>query len=102
MEIWHFVWMLAAVTGLVAAGVTGSGWAVVTGRRPSIWLLADYSVTTPVRAFVLAVYAPLALVRAGLEFTGQNPVLSLLMLGLGLFWSFLQGVFILTTFFGFT
>ena len=47
MELWHFVWLLAALTGLAAAGLVGSGWATVTGERPGLAMLASYHVTTP-------------------------------------------------------
>lgn len=102
MQTWHFIWMLAAVTGIASAGLTGSGWAMVTGERPTLWMLSRYSLTTPLRAAALAIYAPLALIRAGLGYVGHNPVLAVLIAGAGLFWSFLQGVFILTRVFGFT
>lgn len=102
MELWHFVWLLAALTGLAAAGLVGSGWATVTGERLGLAMLASYRVTTPLRALVLLIHAPLALVRAGLWYLGYNPIFAFLLLGAGVFWSFLQGVFILTTFFGFT
>ncbi len=102
MELWHFVWMMAAVTGLTAAGLVGSGWAMVTGERPNIWMLSDYSATTPLRALALVAYAPLGLTKAGLADLGQNPVFAGIIAAIGLLWSFMQGVFILVTFFGFT
>lgn len=102
MEAYHFVWMLAALTGLVAAGLTGSGWAMATGRLPHLWLLAEYSAATPLRAVAVMIYAPLGLARAGLATFGQNPLLAALLVAFGTVWSFLQGVFILTAIFGFT
>jgi hypothetical protein len=102
MQLWQFVWVLAAITGMTASGLVGNGWALVTGRRPDIWLLSTYSVTTPLRIIALVVYAPLALVRAGVEYLEHNPIFALMIMAAGLFWSFLQGVFILTTFFGYT
>lgn len=102
METWHFIWLLAGFTGIVSSGLVGSGWAVVTGERPNIWMLSTYSVATPLRAVALMAYAPLATVKAGLAHSDQNPVLGMMFLAAGLLWSFLQGVFILTTFFGFT
>lgn len=102
METWHFVWLLAAVTGIVAAGIAGSGWVLVTGDRPRIWMLATYSVSMPIKLVALIIYAPLALIRAGLSYLDQNPLLGFAIAGAGLLWSFVQGAFILTTFFGFT
>jgi len=102
MEGWHFVWILAAVTGLVTAGLTGSGWAMATGRLPHLWLLAEYSAATPLRAVAVMIYAPLGLARAGFATFGENPLFAALLVAFGAVWSFLQGVFILTTVFGFT
>jgi hypothetical protein len=102
MELWHFIWMLAALTGLTAAGLAGNGWAMVTGERPHLWMLAQYSATTPLRAMALMAYAPLGIIRSGLSDIGHNPVFALAVIAVGLLWSFVQGVFILTTFFGFT
>ncbi len=102
METWHFIWMLAALTGLAVAGVTGSGWALVTGEFPRIWLLSRYSVAMPLKLAALLAYGPLGLVRAGLSHADQNPVLALLIVSLGLAWSFMHGVFIMVNLFGFT
>ncbi|HRX35306.1 MAG TPA: hypothetical protein P5337_02830 [Aestuariivirga sp.] len=102
MQTWQFIWMLAAVTGIAAAGLTGSGWALVTGERPTIWLLSTYSVATPLRIAALVIYAPLATIRTGIDYFGENPVLAVIFAAIGLFWSFVQGVFILTTVFAFT
>jgi hypothetical protein len=102
METWHFVWMLAAVTGLVVAGLTGSFWSLLTGERPSLAMLEDFSPMAPLKGMALVVYAPLAVTRAGLTSIDLNPVFALIVAGIGLVWSFLQGVFIMTTFFGFT
>jgi len=102
MELYHFVWMLAAVTGLTAAGLAGNGWALVTGRKPSIWMLAEYSVSMPLKVLALITYAPLAVVKSGLSYIDSNPVFAVMVTLTGLFWSFMQGVFILTTFFGYT
>lgn len=102
METWHFVWALAALTGLAAAGLAGSGWAIVTGEVPKIWMLTSYNLAMPLRVLALMAYAPLAVVKAGLDHAGQNPMLALLIIALGLGWSFVHGVFIMVTFFGFT
>ena len=102
METWHFIWALAALTGLTAAGIIGNGWALVTGERPHIYILSSYSVATPLRVLALITYAPLAMVKAGLGYIDHNPIMALIIFATGLVWSFMQGVFILTTFFGFT
>ena len=102
METWHFMWILAACWGLVSAGLVGSAWAMVSGERPHIDMLSSYHLTTPLRAFALVAYAPLGIVRAGMSYLNVNPAFAVLLVGLGTVWSFLQGVFILTTVFGYT
>ena len=102
MELYHFVWMLAALTGLTAGGLAGNGWAMVTGERPSLWMLSEYSVSMPLKVLALIAYAPLAMVKSGLSYIDSNPVFAALVTIAGLLWSFVQGVFILITCFGFT
>ncbi len=102
METWHFVYVLAAATGLVAAGLAGSGWALATGNPPRISILHRLDYTTPFKILALCIYAPLGVARAGLWYLEYNPFMALLVLALGAGWSFLQGVFILTAFFGYT
>ena len=102
METWQFVWALAALTGLTAGGLAGNGWAMVTGRRPDIWMLSEYSVSMPLKVLALITYTPLAMVKSGLSYVDSNPVFAVMVMIAGLLWSFVQGVFILITFFGFT
>ncbi len=65
-------------------------------------MLADYSVSMPLKVLALITYAPLAVVKSGLSYIDSNPVFAVMVTLTGLFWSFMQGVFILTTFFGYT
>ena len=102
MEFYHFAWVLAGITGMAAGGLAGNGWALVTGERPNLRMLSEYSAATPLRLLALLAYAPLATVEAGLSHIKHNPVFAMIMLAAGLFWSFMQGVFILTAFFGYT
>ena len=102
MEVWHFVWLLAAATGLASAGIVGSGCALLAGERPNLWMLEDYCPTMPFKAAALVVYAPMGLVNLGTETFEENPAFAVCLLSFGVFWGFMQGVFIMTTFFGFT
>lgn len=102
MELFQFVWILAGITGITAAGLIGTGWTIVTGTRPSIWLLSRYSPAMPLVVFALVGYGPLAVTKAGLSDIDNNPAFGMLLLATGLVWSFLQGVFILTAVFGLT
>jgi hypothetical protein len=102
METYPYIWLLAGVTGLVAAGLTGSAWAMFTGENPRLWMLREYRTDLPLRALVLVGYAPLAVTQAGLGDINRNPVFAFMVMATGLLWSFFQGVFILTAVFGFT
>ncbi|MBC8037744.1 MAG: hypothetical protein H7X89_11075 [Rhizobiales bacterium] len=102
METWHFVYMLAAVTGLVSAGVAGSAWALATGQTPRIGMLYHFDSLTPLKVLALCLYAPLGVAKAGLWYLEYNLFVAIPVLALGVGWSFLQGVFILTAFFGYT
>ena len=102
MEPWHFAWALAAGAGLVSAGLVGSSWALVTGSTPRVGMFYRLDYLTPFKILALCIYAPLAALRFGLRYLNYNPLMAIGMLALGLGWSFLQGVFILTTFFEYT
>ena len=102
MESYEFIWVLAGITGLAAAGLIGSGWSLLTGEQPTIWRLAQYRSDLPLGALAFVAYAPLGITKAGLRDIERNPAFGILLLAMGMLWSFLQGVFILTTFFGFT
>ena len=102
METYHFVYALAAITGLVSAGLAGSSWALATGIPPRIGILYRFDYLTPLKVLVLCIYAPLGAMRLGLWYLEYNPFVAIPVLAFGLGWSFLQGVFILTTFFGYT
>ncbi len=102
METWHFVFALAAMTGLVSAGLAGSAWALATGHPPRPGILYRLDLLTPLKVLALCTYAPLGLVKTGLWYLEYNPFIAIPVVTLGLGWSFLQGVFILTTFFGYT
>jgi hypothetical protein len=56
----------------------------------------------PLKVAALIAYAPLALVKSGLSYIDSNPVFAVIVTIAGLLWSFVQGVFILVTVFGFT
>ena len=102
MAVYYFIYIHAAVTGLVSAGLAGSAWAIATGQAPRLGILYRLDYLTPLKVIALCIYAPLGVVRLGLWYLEYNPFFALAAVGLGLGWSFLQGVFILTTFFGYT
>ena len=101
MDIVYLVYIYAVVVGIVAAGITGSAWAMATGERPRFGLLLEPSAIAPLRGLVVAIHAPIMLLVGARRFAG-NPFVGLLIIAASLGWSFLQGVFILTQFFGVT
>ena len=101
MEISYPVYLYVIAVGIVAAGVTGSMWAMATGESPRFTLLLEPSAIAPVRALVVVAYAPLLILLTAWRFVG-SPILGMLLVAASLGWSFLQGVFILTQFFGVT
>ena len=101
MEMSYPVYLYVIAVGIVAAGVTGSMWAMATGESPRFGLLLEPSAIAPVRALIVVAYAPLLILLTAWRFVG-SPILGMLLVAASLGWSFLQGVFILTQFFGVT
>ena len=101
MDIVYVVYIYAVAVGVVTAGITGSMWAMATGERPRFGLLIEPSAIAPLRALVVVASAPLLLLLAAWRFVG-SPIAGMLLVAASLGWSFLQGVFILTQFFGVT
>ena len=101
MDIVYVVYVYAVAVGVVTAGLTGSMWAMATGERPRFGLLLEPSAIAPLRALVVVASAPLLLLLAAWRFVG-SPIAGMLLVAASLGWSFLQGVFILTQFFGVT
>ena len=99
MDIVYVAYVFAIAMGIVAAGVTGSLWALATGERPRLNLLLEPSVFAPIRALVVVAYAPLMILLWAWRFI-DRPNTGMLLVAASLGWSFLQGVFILTQFFG--
>ena len=99
MDLVYLVYLYAVAVGVVAAGVAGSLWALATGEEPRFGLLLEPSLIAPVRALVVVASAPLLLLLAAWRHAG-SAVLGMLLVAASLGWSFLQGVFILTQFFG--
>jgi uncharacterized protein DUF6949 len=100
METQYFAYLFAVAVGLVSAGIMGSIWRLVAGKelRPALPHRAGVDAT--LKMLAIGVCAPLAMVRTGLWYLTRNPVFALLIMCVGLGWSFLQGVFILTQIFG--
>jgi hypothetical protein len=101
METQYFAYLFAIAVGLVSAGIMGSIWTLVAGGELRPALPRQVGVDTTLRTLAICVNAPLAMVRIGLWYLNRNPIMALTIVTIGLGWSFLQGVFILTQVFGF-
>ncbi len=99
MDLVYLVYLYAVAVGVVAAGVTGSIWSLATGEEPRFGLLFEPSLLAPIRALVVVACAPLLLLLAAWRYAG-SAIVGMLLVAVSLGWSFLQGVFILTQFFG--
>jgi hypothetical protein len=102
MELIHLAYLLTAATGLCAAGVVGSLWTAVRGEAPSFELLLQPHPLLALSVLAVVFHAPLGFIRSGLWHVVARPAQGSVLIAAGLGWSFLQGVFILTQFFGFT
>ena len=97
-----FVWAFAAAVGLVTAGLAGTAYAIVAGERPHPEILYRLNHLTPLKVAALVLYGPMAFSRGGFDYLDENPLFGVLLVGIGVVWSFFLGVVILVTFFGFT
>jgi hypothetical protein len=101
MDMVYLAYLFAVAVGIVTAGVTASLWTLAAGEQPRFGLLLEASAIAPLRALVVVVSAPLLLMLAAWRYVGSVGM-GLLLVAASLGWSFLQGVFILTQFFGVT
>jgi hypothetical protein len=99
MDMVHLGYLFAVAVGIVMAGITASLWTLALGEEPRFGLLLEPSAMAPLRAIVIALSVPLLLLLAAWRYVGSASVAMLLVV-ISLGWSFLQGVFILTQFFG--
>ena len=99
MDMVYLAHLFAVAVGIVMAGITASLWTLALGKEPRFGLLLEPSAVAPFRALVVVAAAPLLLMLAAWRYAGSASVAMLLVV-ISLGWSFLQGVFILTQFFG--
>ncbi len=98
----HVAYLFAVATGIVTSGMVGSLWSMATDDA-SLWNgLDEPDLLTPVRALVLVFSAPTALIWNACYYLIAQPLVGLAMLVLGVGWSFLQGIVILSKIFGVT
>ncbi len=99
MDMVHLAYLFAVAVGIATAGVTASLWTLAVGEEPRFGLLLEPSAIAPLRALVVVASAPLLLLHAAWHYVGSAGI-GMLLVAASLGWSFLQGVFILTQFFG--
>lgn len=94
------LYVYAVAVGIVSAGLTGSAWALITGERPNLALMFQPGLLVPIRTLAVVTSAPFLILYNALRNLLVKPVASIILVAAGIGWSFLQGVFILTQFFG--
>jgi hypothetical protein len=100
LELHQIGYLFALATGIVSSGLIGSMWAAAMFESPHFGLLSDGDMLTPIKVPVVVFSAPTTLIVNAFSATLERPLLGIIMLLVGLGWSFLQGVFILTQVFG--
>jgi hypothetical protein len=103
MALQHLGYVLALLIGITSSAIIASLWQLITDEdlKFSDLMDPDPDFFTPFRALAVIFSAPSRAVLNGFQWTIAQPLIGLIVLALGLGWSFLQGVFILTTLLGF-
>jgi hypothetical protein len=103
MDLQYLAYIFAVSVGIVSSGLVGSAWELATGEDVRLRDILDENPTflTPLRVLAAVFSAPAKIIMDGFWWLIAQPFLGVPILGIGLGWSFLQGVFILTKVFGF-
>ncbi len=104
MDVQHAAYLFAIAVGFVSAGLIGSVWSLAMNEEPRLAGLLDPNpgLLTPLRVFVIIFAAPTTVLLDAFDQLIDRPLLGVPVFAASLVWSFMQGVFILTTVFGFT
>ena len=100
----HAAYLFALAVGIISSGLIGNAWGLVTGTNPRLGDIVDPNPTlmTPFRVFAALFSAPTSILLDGFWWLIAQPIFGVPIIIAGLVWSFLQGVFLLTTVFGFS
>jgi hypothetical protein len=98
-ELIGLAYVLAFAVGIVVSGIVSSIWSICTDEPLELAMLGESDFFTPVRAIVLVLCAPTMLFSGGFIWTLERSFLAVGYFALGAFWSFFQGVFVLTQLF---
>ncbi len=93
----HAALLFAFAVGLTTAGIVSTLYELASDDSPSLDMIAISDLYTPFRIVVAVIAAPIMLFNGAFAWAMKRSPLSLGFLSLGVIWSFLQGVFILTT-----
>lgn len=102
MALLHAAVFFGVLTGIVSAGLVSSLWSLAAGDSPRFTLLRDTDFLTPLKVVIVVFSAPMIVLSRACWWTVERPVVGVPLFVLGLLWSFLQGVFILTQVFNIT
>lgn len=96
MESLNAAIFFGVLTGLVSAGLIAAFWELAFDESPQFKLLLEPGFLTPLKVAVVVLAAPIIVISKACWWLIVRPGVGALWLALGLLWSFVQGVFILT------
>ena len=99
LELIGAAYLLAFVVGIVVSGMVSSIWAMCSDEPLELAMLGESDFLTPVRVIVVVLSAPTMLFSGGFLWTLERSFLAVGYFALAVFWSFFQGVFVLTQLF---
>jgi hypothetical protein len=100
MSIQFIACFFAVAIGSLFSGSISSLWAAFNDEAPHIGLLQEGGVFAPMKGLVVALSAPIGLLRTGAITMADEPGYGMLYLLAGMALSLFLGVFILTAIFG--
>ena len=102
LDIHWVAYVFAVAAGFVSSGCIGTRWALAWHEEPNLHALEHVDLLTPFRAVAFVFSAPTRLIITSIHGFLNRPLATLGMLIVGLALSFVQGVVVLTQFFGVT
>jgi hypothetical protein len=102
LELIGAAYLLAFAVGIVVSGFVSSIWTMCSNEPLELAMLSESDFLTPLRVIVVVLCAPTMLFTGGFLWTLERSFLAVGYFALGAFWSFFQGVFVLTQVFNVT
>jgi hypothetical protein len=94
------LFVYTVIVGLVASGIAGSLWSLVTGAAPSLALLERRDWRLPFNTAAVIAYMPILVLKWAWLLAPRHLPAAIALAAASCVWCFLQGVFILTRLFG--